>query len=104
MITYADQETYEGLLKEGFSIVDFYTETCTPCKMFSKILEEAAGELPFLNIVKVNLTQYPKIGRKEDINAVPTIFFVKDGVILERSEGVMGYQEVLQKVSEYYYG
>ena len=103
MITYADYDTYVGLLSEGFSIVDFYTVTCTPCRMFSKILEEIAGELPFVNIVKVNLTDYPKIGRENDINAVPTVFFVKDGKILERSEGVMDYDEVMEKVREYYY-
>ena len=103
MITYADYDTYESLLSEGFSIVDLYTVTCTPCKMFSKILEEIAGELPFVNIVKVNLTDYPKIGRENDIGAVPTIFFVKDGKILERSEGVMDYDEVMGKVRKYYY-
>ena len=103
MITYADYDTYESLLSEGFAIVDFYTVTCTPCKMFSKILEEIAGELPFVNIVKVNLTDYPGIGKKNDISAVPTVFFVKDGQILERSEGVMGYDEIMGKVSEYYY-
>lgn len=103
MITYADYDTYKDLSGTGFVLVDFYTITCGPCKLFSKVLEEVAGELPFVDIVKVNLTDFPAIGQENQIEAVPTVFFVKDGSLLERSEGVMSYDEVMEKVKEYYY-
>lgn len=104
MISLATYDNYNELLAEGFTIVDFYSETCGPCKLFSKILEEITYELPFVNIVKVNTTNFPKLGIENDIDAVPTIFFVKDGEILERVVGVMEQEEVVQKISEYYYG
>lgn len=104
MISYADYETYNELLAQGFTIVDFFSTTCGPCKLFSKILEEIASDLPFVNIVKVNLTDFPNIGEENKIDAVPTIFFVKDGEILERVVGVMEQEEVMEKISQYYYG
>lgn len=104
MITVANYDNYKELLKEGFTIVDFYSETCGPCKLFSRILEEITYELPFVNIVKVNTTFYPKLGVENEIEAVPTIFFVKDGEILERVVGVMEEEEVMEKISQYYYG
>ena len=104
MISYADYDNYSALLAEGFTIVDFYSETCGPCKLFSKILEEITYELPFVNIVKVNTTNYPQLGIDNEIDAVPTIFFVKDGEILERVVGVMEQEEVVEKISQYYYG
>lgn len=104
MISLATYDNYNELLAEGFTIVDFYSETCGPCKLFSKILEEITYELPFVNIVKVNTTNFPKLGIENDIDAVPTIFFVKDGEILERVVGVMEQEEVVRKISEYYYG
>lgn len=104
MISLATYENYNELLAEGFTIVDFYSETCGPCKLFSKILEEITYELPFVNIVKVNTTNFPKLGIENEIDAVPTIFFVKDGEILERFVGVMEQDEVVEKISQYYYG
>lgn len=104
MISLATYENYNELLAEGFTIVDFYSETCGPCKLFSKILEEITYELPFVNIVKVNTTNFPKLGIENEIDAVPTIFFVKDGEILERIVGVMEQDEVMEKISQYYYG
>lgn len=104
MISLATYENYNELLAEGFTIVDFYSETCGPCKLFSKILEEITYELPFVNIVKVNTTNFPKLGIENEIDAVPTIFFVKDGEILERVVGVMEQDEVVEKISQYYYG
>ena len=103
MISLATYENYDALLKEGFTIVDFYSETCGPCKLFSRILEEITYELPFVNIVKVNTTFYPRLGSENDIEAVPTIFFVKDGEILERVVGVMEQEEVMEKIGQYYY-
>lgn len=104
MISLANYENYEELLATGFTIVDFYSETCGPCKLFSRILEEITYELPFVNIVKVNTTFYPRLGVENEIEAVPTIFFVKDGEILERVVGVMEQEEVMEKIGEYYYG
>lgn len=104
MISYANYENYNELLAQGFTIVDFFSVTCGPCKLFSKILEEITYDLPFVNIVKVNLTDFPNIGEENEIDAVPTIFFVKDGEILERVVGVMEQEEVMEKISQYYYG
>lgn len=104
MIAYANYENYTQLLSEGFVIVDFFSETCGPCKVLAKILEEITCELPFVNIVKVNCTAHPKLGADNEIEAVPTIFFAKDGEILERVVGLIDQDEITEKISEYYYG
>ena len=104
MIAYANYENYQQLLSEGFVIVDFFSETCDPCKILAKILEEITCELPFVNIVKVNCTTHPKLGSDNEIEAVPTMFFVKDGEIKERVVGLIDQEEITDKISEYYYG
>lgn len=103
-INIATDKTYADLIQEGFSIVDFYTTTCVPCKMFSRILEELTVDYPFVNIVKVNITDYPVIGIENEIQAVPTVKFIKDGVELETVVGLMDEDEVVDKISEHYYG
>lgn len=103
-VTAATTETFETLVKEGFVIVDFYSTTCVPCKMLSRILEDLTLDFPFVNIVKVNITDHPKIGADYEIEAVPTVFFMKDGELLERVVGLMNEDEIIEKISAYYYG
>lgn len=102
-VTIATNDSYETLIQTGFNIVDFYSTTCVPCKMFSRILEEIECEFPFINIIKVNTTDYPKLGKQNNIDAVPTILFIKDGKVLGRDVGVMSEDEVTEKISQYYY-
>lgn len=104
MISIATDKTYRDLISEGFVIVDFYSTTCVPCKMFSRILEDLTCDYPFVNIVKVNTTDYPSLGIENEIEAVPTVKFIKDGNELETIVGLMDDEEVIEKISEYYYG
>lgn len=103
-IQIATDKNYKELISEGFTIVDFYSTTCVPCKIFSRVLEDLTFDYPFVNIVKVNTTDYPMLGVENEIEAVPTVFFVKDGEVLERAVGVLTPEEVTEKITEYYYG
>lgn len=102
-IQLATAENYEELIKGEFVIVDFFSETCQPCKIFSKVLDEVEYELPFVNIVKVNTTKYPELGKKNKVMAVPTIFFIKDGEMLERHVGALTEEELKAKIGEFLY-
>ena len=102
-INIATTDTYKDLISDGMTIVDFYTTTCVPCKMFSRILEDLTVDYPFLNIVKVNITDYPALGTSNQIEAVPTVLFVKDGEEKEKVVGLMDEEEVIEKITQYYY-
>ena len=102
-IQMADNDNYKNLIGEDFVIVDFFSTTCVPCKMFSKILEDLEGEIPFLNIVKVNTTDYPELGAENDIQAVPTIKFYKDRKLLETHVGLLQYTELKEHIAKYMY-
>ncbi len=102
-IQLATVENYEELIKEGFLILDFFSETCVPCKAFSEVLDEIEYELPFVNIVKVNTTKYPELAKKNKIFGVPTVFFMNNGEMLERHTGVMTEEEVKSKIGEFLY-
>ena len=102
-INIATTDTYKDLISEGMTIVDFFTTTCVPCKMFSRILEDLTVDYPFLNIVKVNITDYPALGTANQIEAVPTVLFVKDGEEKEKVVGLMDEEEVIEKITQYYY-
>lgn len=103
-IKIANDKNFKELINEGFTIVDFYTTTCVPCKMFSRILEDITLDFPFVNIVKINLTDYPIIGTEYEVEAVPTVLFINEGDLKEKVVGLMEEEEVIEKISQYYYG
>ena len=102
-IQYADDESFNEQIKEGFVIVDFFSTTCVPCKAFSRILEELDAELPFIHIVKVNTTDYPKLAKENRIFGVPTVQFYKDGEKKYENVGVMEVEEIKKKITEFMY-
>lgn len=99
----ANINNFEELTNEGFTIVDFYSETCNPCKTLALHLKEVDADIPFINIIKVNTTQYPEFHEKYGIMAVPTIIFMKEGKEVNRYTGLMSTDEIKAKISEYYY-
>ncbi|MDD6042445.1 MAG: thioredoxin family protein [Eubacteriaceae bacterium] len=103
-ISIATDKTYNELISDGFVIVDFYSTTCVPCKMFSRVLEELTCDYPFVNIVKVNVTDYPALGTENKIDAVPTVKFINEGQVMETVVGLMDEEEVIEKITQYYYG
>ena len=104
MLTYAEEKNLNELMEEGFCIVDFYSDTCGPCKMLAPVLEKLESELSFINVIKVNISTYPAYAQEYDIQAVPTILFVNEGELKERTLGFMTEAQLREKISEHMYG
>lgn len=102
-IIYSTEKELESLIKEDFVIVDFFSTTCGPCKLFSKVLDVIEGELPFVNIAKMNITDYPEIAKEYKITSVPTVHFYKAGKLMEAHLGVMRPDAVKEAISKYMY-
>jgi thioredoxin 1 len=80
----------EVLDHNGLVLVDFYTDTCTPCKKMSPILEEMAGEFSGkIKILKVNAGVNPELAKKYQIRAVPTYVLFNNGEIDKITTGAM---------------
>lgn len=104
MLIYAEEKNLNELIQEGFCIVDFYSDTCGPCKMLAPVLEKLESELPFVNVIKVNISTYPTYAQEFEIHAVPTILFVNEGELKERTLGFMTEAQLREKISEHMYG
>ena len=80
----------EVLDYDGLALVDFYTDTCTPCKKMVPILEELAGELSGkIKIMKVNAGENLDLAKKYEIRAVPTYVLFKNGAKDKINTGAM---------------
>lgn len=71
-------------------LVDFWAEWCGPCRMVGPIVEEISNEYDGKAIVgKVNVDENPGISSKYGIRNIPTILFLKNGEVVDKSVGAV---------------
>lgn len=83
----------------GLAIVDFYSDTCVPCKRMSPVL--AALEKQYsenLYIAKVNVAYEKKLTEEYQVKSTPTFLFFKNGEVVERFSGVRKKEELEQLI------
>ncbi len=80
-------------------LVDFWAEWCGPCKMVGPVVEEVASDYEGKAVVgKVNVDQNPSISAKYGIRSIPTILFIKDGEVVDKSVGAVPKKTLTEKL------
>lgn len=80
-------------------LVDFYAPWCGPCQMMARILEEVNGRLKQrLKVVKINTDNYPQLASQYRVQALPTLVLFKQGQPVDRIEGVMNSEQMIQRL------
>jgi thioredoxin 1 len=81
-------------------MVDFWAEWCGPCRMIGPIVEEMSGEYEGKAVIgKVNVDENPEISMKFGIRNIPTILFVKNGEIADKSVGAVPKGQLTEKLN-----
>ncbi|MCS6959266.1 MAG: thioredoxin [Pseudanabaenaceae cyanobacterium SKYGB_i_bin29] len=80
-------------------LVDFYAPWCGPCQLMAPILEKVGAQVrDKVQIVKINTDQYPDIASQYHVRALPTFIIFRDGKPIERFEGAMTADQLLDKL------
>jgi thioredoxin len=78
-------------------LVDFYADWCGPCQMMVPILEQVNNQLKDrLRIVKIDTEKYANLATQYQISALPTLVLFKQGQPVDRIEGVMQAQQLVE--------
>lgn len=78
-------------------LVDFYADWCGPCQMMVSILEQVNNQLKDrLRIVKIDTDKYANLASQYQISALPTLVLFKQGQPVDRIEGVMQAQQLVE--------
>ncbi|MGN1346784.1 MAG: thioredoxin family protein [Eubacteriales bacterium] len=86
----------------GVAIVDFYSDSCIPCKRMSPVLaalEEEYGSEVY--IAKVNVAYEKELTGEYGILSAPTFLIFKNGELVERISGVKKKEELEQLIEAY---
>jgi thioredoxin len=81
-------------------LVDFYAPWCGPCQMMAGILNDVKQQMgDRLQIVKINTDNYPTIATQHRIEALPTLVLFKNGQPIDRIEGVLRAEQLVERLS-----
>lgn len=89
-------ENFETEVKkyDGAVLLEFYSDSCIPCKRMSPVLAEIEENFPQLKTAKYNVNTDSRIAEEYEVLASPTILFFKNGEETERRRGVVKKTEL----------
>lgn len=91
------EEQFEELVLQAELpvLLDFYSDTCVPCKKLNGPLADIEEDYEGRILVyKVNVNYEESLASRYEIASVPTLVFIKDGKELVRRTGAAGYDEI----------
>lgn len=96
-ISVVDGQNFDQEVKSGVVLVDFYSPWCGPCKRLSPVLDGLADKLKRgQKIVKVNMDKSNDLAQRFGISAVPTLILLKNGQEVDRMQGFVGEQTIVE--------
>jgi len=94
-------ETFEEVVKTPGKVVmvDFWAQWCGPCRMLAPTVSLIAEEETDVIVGKVNVDNEPGLCVQFGINTIPTLLFFRDGILREKSVGVIGADAIREIIA-----
>lgn len=90
------------IARPGLSVVDFWSETCIPCRQMTRLLQQLATEIPpDVMIGQVDADRNPALLARYGVRGLPTLLLFKDGAMVETRTGI-DRKQVLRRAIETY--
>ncbi|WP_404790665.1 thioredoxin [Altericista sp. CCNU0014] len=102
MAVHKEFASFEDLIASAEKplLVDFYATWCGPCRMLAPILDQVQALMKGkLQIVKIDTDRYPDLASHYEIHALPTMVLFKQGQPVERIEGVMPPEQLVERLT-----
>ena len=100
-LKHANDETFESMLGDGLTLVDFWAAWCGPCQMFGPIFEDVSEMTPDVNFVKFEIDDTNRrIPAKFGIRSIPSVLAFQNGELKEARTGLMDAETLTQWIKE----
>lgn len=80
-------------------VVDFWAEWCGPCRMIGPLIDEMHSEYEGKALIgKVDVDANPGISAKFGVRSIPTVLFIKNGEVADKSVGAVPKDKLTGKL------
>jgi thioredoxin 1 len=80
-------------------VLDFWAAWCGPCRMVGPLIDEMHSEYAGKALIgKVDVDNNPGIAGKFGIRNIPTIAFIKNGQVVDKSVGAVPKAQLTSKL------
>ena len=97
--------TINSFIQNGVSFIDFYMSNCGPCQQMEMTVGLLNGsfnkETQTVNFGKINVTNERQSAQNYVIGFAPTFIIFKNGIEVERIEGVNTFEFIRAKIQSY---
>nr|MBQ0091151.1 thioredoxin [Candidatus Enterousia merdequi] len=100
-LKHANDETFDSMIGQGLTLVDFWASWCGPCQMFGPIFENVSENELDVNFVKFEIDETNRnTPVKFGIRSIPSVLAFKDGELKEARTGLMDEETLEQWIKE----
>jgi thioredoxin 1 len=100
-LKHANDETFDSMIQNGLTLVDFWASWCGPCQMFGPIFESVSNEKTDVNFVKFEIDDVNRrTPAKFGIRSIPSVLAFVDGELKEARSGLMDEETLIQWIEE----
>lgn len=106
MLKHLNEENFEKEIinTKGLVLVDFFATWCGPCQMLAPVLDRIANSRAEFDIAKVDIDKSQNLAYKYEVEVVPTMVIFKDGKVMNKIEGFMDENKIIEEMSKYMEG
>ena len=98
-VAHLNKETFEEMIAQGISMIDFWAEWCMPCQALLPVIEELGQQLEgSVKVGKVNCDENRELVKEYRVMSIPTVIFFKDGEEVDRIVGGMPKAKYLERL------
>lgn len=95
-------DNFDDLMSRELLVLDFYTNSCQPCKQFMPVFTDFADRgFGGATYGKVDAEANPDLTSVFQVRAVPTIIVVKNRVEVARKSGVLNAKDFETLISNH---
>ncbi len=91
---------YDIINSEKPTLVDFFAVWCSPCQMWSPILESVSTEVgDTAKVLKVDIEKNMDFARQYNVRSVPTLIIFKEGKEVWRKTGLTDKNVLVESIN-----